>query len=245
MSDSIGALIADMARAGVDPDLIGRTAQMLAGSQLDGYLLAGVGAALGVTVTGDVTASRVTSQASPSVTDVTVVTLSKGALRQRRYRERLRLAAGQSANQAGLRALQGNSAEIPEGSDVIAAASPMSVTSVTAVTPLPAAGEGTPLKGVHPPAAAARRKPDQGQGKRGKWQNRKQRELPLMRKIEGGGLDRRWLKAGDPLLAEVEAVSGSLPRDRNGGWSVPLDMVAAAESRLRDRATGPPMQATG
>lgn len=239
MTDSISTLIADMARAGVDPDLIGRTAQMLAGAQLDGYLLAGVGTALGVIVTGEVTGDAVTSQASQGVTVATPVTAgvtrrnaaSPGAIRTRRYRERLRLAALRAAGAA------------PQ----TIASQP--VMTVTTVTPLPAAAEGTPLKGVQPPTAAARRKTP-------KPKDRSQRELVLMRSLPGGGASagRTWLKGDNPILAEIEAAGGSLPRDRNGGWAVGRDAIAAAEARLRERtsaggvqsnATGPPMSATG
>lgn len=99
---------------------------------------------------------------------------------------------------------------------------------------------------------------------KGRGQNRQQRELPLVRKLEGGAT--RFVLQADPVFAELSTMRGkSIPTDRNGGWHFPPAEVEEARRRIAERrgqggeerdgqavglgqssdATGPPMQATG
>lgn len=208
----------------------------LTSAQLAGVLRVLVDVLEGVTgaVTGDVTRVSVTARRNP---------LSAGALRTRRWRQKLAAAASQGVTGDAVVTLAQPAKEMPQGAAIVGlsavrrARAAGSVTSreasqdVTSVTPVTVVTRGR-QKEV-PPTPPLRKTIPQIPPR-----SRRRHKGVSTGTVAGPVIEQVWVSAGDPLYRELGAMRGhGYPVDRAGGWHFPPFLVEEARARLSEKVT--------
>jgi hypothetical protein len=221
----IQVLIADLVRAGTDPDLVGRVAAAI--------------------VTGDVS---VTSQASRGVTVAAPHARSAGAIRTARWRAKRRLLGlGIAAPSHVTPAIRANGVPIVAESQNIGAilGAGQDSRSVTVVTAVTSRGDGVGQKEMPPHPLKKNTKNTKRFGGRRRSVTVEtppalfDRSLPDRR-------GRLWVDAADPVYLDLQAHSPtrSLPGSGDGWW-FSTAAIAAARERLGRKVAVLPVRGSG